>query len=393
MTSTFERPTAPTEGTTDMTPADDVVLSLRDVRKRYGDATVVDGISLDVRQGEFVTLLGPSGSGKTTTLNMIAGFVEESGGVIALDGKPIGDLPTHRRNIGVVFQHYALFPHLTAEQNIAFPLKRRRVAAAEQARRVQEALEMVKLGSFGKRYPRELSGGQQQRVALARALVFDPRLVLMDEPLGALDKKLREWLQGEIQRIHRASGITFIYVTHDQDEALALSDRVAVFNDGRIEQFGTPDELYEHPRSVFVAEFLGESNCFNGTAEPTGDGEWALRCDALTLRAPAPAVPLGDATRATVIVRPERMRLLRRAEEAPSGANVLPGTVEQIVYLGAARRVTVALPTGEPATVREPAGVAEPLQVGEPVELCWHARESTLLPHADVDLEAELQSM
>jgi putative spermidine/putrescine transport system ATP-binding protein len=371
---------------------DDVVLSLRDVHKRYGEATAVDGITLDVRQGEFVTLLGPSGSGKTTTLNIIAGFVDETAGVIALDGKPIGDLPTHRRNIGVVFQHYALFPHLTAEQNVAFPLERRKVRKAEQARRVREALEMVRLGDYGKRYPRELSGGQQQRVALARALVFDPRLLLMDEPLGALDKKLREWLQGEIQRVHRESGITFLYVTHDQDEALALSDRIAVFNEGRIEQFGTPAELYEHPKSVFVAEFLGESNLFPGTAAGNS-GDWMLRCGELALRVPRPAVPLGDSQRATLVVRPERMHIVRRGEAAPSGANALPGAVEQIVYLGAARRVTVALETGHSATVRETAGAAAPLQVGEPVELCWHAQDSTLLPHADVDLEAEFQAM
>ena len=239
-------------------------LKLRNLVKSYSGTTVVDGISLDVAPGEFVTLLGPSGSGKTTTLNMIAGFCSVTAGDIFMDGNPIARLKPHKRNIGVVFQHYALFPHMTVTENVAFPLKQRRLSKERVLTDVADALDLVKMRPFGDRYPGQLSGGQQQRVALARDLVFRPRLLLMDEPLGALDKNLREALQLEIKRIHREVGISFVYVTHDQEEALGLSDRIAIFNRGRIDQAGSATDLYERPESVFVADFIGESNKLGG---------------------------------------------------------------------------------------------------------------------------------
>ena len=239
-------------------------ITMRGLTKRYGPVTAVDAIDLDARPGEFLTLLGPSGSGKTTTLNMIAGFVDVTEGELRMDEREMTNLPPYKRNIGMVFQHYALFPHMTVEENIEYPLRQRSIAKAERHTMVAQALETVGLGDLGRRRPKELSGGQQQRVALARALVYSPRVLLMDEPLGALDKKLRDSLQLEIKRIHAELGTTFVYVTHDQDEALVLCDRIAVFNDGRIEQIGTPTELYEYPDSLFVAQFLGESSLFHG---------------------------------------------------------------------------------------------------------------------------------
>jgi putative spermidine/putrescine transport system ATP-binding protein len=235
-------------------------LELRDVSKSYAHVQAVDKVSLMVAPGEFVTLLGPSGSGKTTTLSMIAGLTRPSSGTILLDGQPLDPLPPYRRNVGVVFQNYALFPHMAVARNVAFPLEMRRVPGREIRRRVARVLEQVGLSEHGGRYPHQLSGGQQQRVALARAMVFEPRILLMDEPLGALDRKLREQMQIEIMRLHRELQVSIVYVTHDQDEALMMSDRIAVFNHGRIEQVGAPDLLYEQPATVFVAGFLGESN-------------------------------------------------------------------------------------------------------------------------------------
>src|SRR3984957_14760723 len=237
-----------------------VILSA--LEKNYGNVGAVRGVSLDIRSGEFLTLLGPSGSGKTTTLLMIAGFEVPTVGDIAIDGQSVVVLPPHKRNIGMVFQNYALFPHMTVAENIGFPLKQRGVDRATRARQVAESLDLVRLPGYQSRYPRQLSGGQQQRVALARAIVFRPRLLLMDEPLGALDKQLRESLQLEMRRLHADLSITFIYVTHDQEEALTMSDRVAVMNDGLIAQVGSPEDLYDRPCDRFVASFIGESNFF-----------------------------------------------------------------------------------------------------------------------------------
>ncbi len=344
-------------------------LRIRKLSKVYGGITAVDSIDLSASQGEFLSLLGPSGSGKTTTLNMIAGFISPSSGEILVDDQEISVLPPYRRDIGMVFQHYALFPHLTAAQNIAFPLERRRLPRRVVAERVSEALDMVKLGAFGHRYPRELSGGQQQRVAFARAVVFRPKLLLMDEPLGALDKKLREDLQGEIRRIHRELGITFVYVTHDQEEALALSDRIAIFNRGRIEQVGTSEELYEKPATEFVAGFIGEANSFSGKVVHDGGG-LALDTAAGMLRVDTDLPP---GSKATLVVRPERLGIRRAGE--PGRSNSVKVTVGEIVYLGSSRRFEIVFDDGRTGIVRESAGGGPAIATGERVEVTWRIED------------------
>jgi putative spermidine/putrescine transport system ATP-binding protein len=349
-------------------------LALRDVVKRYGDQAAVDRVSLDIRPGEFVTFLGPSGSGKTTTLNMIAGFTPLTEGEIRMDDREIGTLPPHKRDIGMVFQHYALFPHMTAAQNVGFPLKQRKIRGSDLDERVRRALEMVRLEDYGDRYPRQLSGGQQQRVALARAVVFQPRVLLMDEPLGALDKKLREWLQLEIKRIHSELGITFIYVTHDQEEALVLSDRIAVFRDGRIEQLGSAEELYERPRTLFVAEFIGESNVFRGRLARSGD-EVEVAGDGYRLQARA-AVDLPDGAPAAVVVRPERLRV---AEDGADG-NVLDATVRQVIYLGSSRRLELEFRDGARGHLREPSNVARSFGEGDAIRVAWAPGDGVVVP-------------
>jgi putative spermidine/putrescine transport system ATP-binding protein len=366
-------------------------LALRELVKRYHEETAVDHVSLDVEGGEFVTFLGPSGSGKTTTLNMIAGFTEPTAGHIRMDGRAIEELPTHKRHIGVVFQHYALFPHLTVEENVAYPLKRRKVPKEQRLRQVTDALGMVRLDDHGKRYPRQLSGGQQQRVALARALVFRPRVLLMDEPLGALDKKLREWLQFEIKRLHTELGITFIYVTHDQEEALVLSDRIAVFNEGRIEQIGSAEQLYEHPRSLFVAEFLGDSNVFRGIATSRGVA-WSVDGGGRRLPAPAPR-DLADGAPGALVVRPERMRLLAAGEDPAPDENSVEGTVERLVYLGSSWEVDVRLGDGTRIHVKQSAGAGQDVGPGDSACVAWRVEHSTLLSDQAIDLERELERM
>ena len=362
-------------------------ITLEHLTKRYADATAIDDVSLDIRPGEFMTLLGPSGSGKTTTLNAIAGFVTPTSGRLSMDGTEVGSavggVPPHRRDIGMVFQHYALFPHMTVEQNIAFPLRQRKVARDRRAELVAAALDTVRLGGFGRRYPHELSGGQQQRVAVARSIVYRPRVLLMDEPLGALDKKLRDWLQLEIKRIHAELGTTFVYVTHDQDEALVLSDRVAVFNGGRIEQVGTPDELYERPSTLFVARFVGDSTVLRGPATEAGPGGSTLGKCGRTLRAPGALSGAG-----ALVVRPERLSVHARGA-GPDGAdwNTLPAVVERAIYLGSSRKLELRLPDGEPALVRELAGRLADVRPGDQVTLAWRVADSVLLPD-DPDVEA-----
>jgi putative spermidine/putrescine transport system ATP-binding protein len=357
-------------------PPPGAALTLSGLVKRYEDSVAVAGVSLEIPAGEFVTLLGPSGSGKTTTLNMIAGFIDVDEGQIEMDGDAIDRVPAHKRNIGVVFQHYALFPHMTVADNVAFPLKRRRVPKADRARRIEEVLELVRMTDFADRYPRQLSGGQQQRVALARALVFNPRLLLMDEPLGALDKKLREWLQLEFKRIHQELGITFVYVTHDQEEALVLSDRIAVFNHGKIEQVGTATDLYERPETLFVAEFIGESNCFAGRYRR--DGNFGIvASEQLELRGPAVTDTANQD--AVLVVRPERVSIRREGVTPTASANVLQGTVKQVIYLGSARKTEVVLSDGRELVVREPAGVGESPESGQPVEAFWDPEHSVML--------------
>ena len=330
-------------------------IKLTEVTKRYGSAApAVDTISLTIEPGEFMTLLGPSGSGKTTTLNLIAGFETLTSGTIALNGTDVGRLPPHKRNLGMLFQNYALFPHLTVAQNVAYPLRERRVSKPEIARRVAEVLELVQLPGRDGAYPSELSGGQQQRVALARAIVFEPTALLLDEPLGALDRNLRAALQTEIRRIHREVGSTFVFVTHDQEEAMNLSDRIALFNAGHIEQVGSPEELYRAPDTLFTARFLGDSNVFDlgagdaggapGTAGPSVAWEgntWSV--DPATVTAHA-----GVAAHAAIVVRPEDVRIATSPAEVPSGANCIAATVRDLEYMGSYRTVMLELSPAGP---------------------------------------------
>jgi putative spermidine/putrescine transport system ATP-binding protein len=314
-------------------------IRLTGVTKDYGlAAPAVDGVSLTIEPGEFMTLLGPSGSGKTTTLNLIAGFETLTAGSIAFDGTDVSSLPPHKRNLGMLFQNYALFPHLTVAQNVAYPLRERKLAKPEIARKVAEVLELVQLTGRDGHHPAQLSGGQQQRVALARAIVFGPNALLLDEPLGALDRNLRGTLQAEIHRIHREVGTTFVFVTHDQEEAMNLSDRIALFNNGRIEQVGTPEDLYQRPETLFTATFLGDSNVFDASPAPDGtfaweDNIWAVDTSTVSARAAA-----GD--HVALVVRPEDVRL---AGPVPADANTVTATILDIEYMGAYRTAVLAL--------------------------------------------------
>ncbi|RWA73866.1 ABC transporter ATP-binding protein [Mesorhizobium sp.] len=348
-------------------------IDLETVSKAYGAFKALDGVSLRIEPGEFMTLLGPSGSGKTTTLNVIAGFTDVTNGKLLVGGNSVVGVPAHKRNIGVVFQHYALFPHMTVGRNVAYPLTLRGFDQAKRKARVAEALDMVKMGDFAHRYPSELSGGQQQRVALARAIVFDPPLLLMDEPLGALDKKLREWLQLEIKRIHRELGTTFVYVTHDQEEALVLSDRIAVFNRGRIEQVGTGRQLYDEPATLFVGRFIGDSTVLRGEARHDGTST-ALSIAGETVTAPRRIA--GEAN-PVMLLRPEKLAIRRPGSDA-AGANRLSGTIAEAIYLGSGSKYDVKLADGSVAIVRSPL-TGESFGLGEKVELCFDGADAKLL--------------
>lgn len=314
-----------------------------------GRTRVIDNLDLSIRRGEFLTLLGPSGSGKTTTLMMLAGFETPTDGDIQLGGRSIKNLPPHRRGIGVVFQNYALFPHMTVAENVAFPLTVRRVGRTEITLRVERALAMVKLSGLGRRLPSQLSGGQQQRVALARALVFEPELVLMDEPLGALDKKLREHMQIEIKHLHERLGVTVVYVTHDQGEALTMSDRVAVFNEGRIEQIDVPAALYELPRSSFVAQFVGETNLLHGRVVSVDGERCQVRLQDGTVVAARPVRVEGPGSRTTLSLRPERIHL---SADGVGQENCLPGLIRETIYHGDHLRVRVTVAGAEDFMVK-----------------------------------------
>jgi spermidine/putrescine transport system ATP-binding protein len=304
-------------------------IQLQELVKQFGDVVAVDGIDIDMPPGEFFTLLGPSGCGKTTTLRMIAGFERPTSGKILLDGVDVAQTPPHRRNVNTVFQSYALFPHLDVAGNVAFGLKYQRCTKEESRKRVGEALDLVQLGGFERRKPTQLSGGQQQRVALARALVLRPRVLLLDEPLGALDARLRKNLQVELKALQGELGITFVFVTHDQEEALTMSDRVAVMNGGRVEQAGSPRQVYEEPQTVFVADFLGVSNLLSAEAVAGRPGECTLRVGERMLRAgQGDTGARGDVK---AMIRPERIAVEPHSAE---GDNRLPGLVERAVFLG-----------------------------------------------------------
>jgi spermidine/putrescine ABC transporter ATP-binding subunit len=344
---------------------------LEAVSKRYGAETVVREISLAIPQGEFFTLLGPSGSGKTTTLSMIAGFTLPDAGSIHIDGRDATRLAPRDRGLGMVFQNYAIFPHLDVFGNVAFPLNVRKVPKDEVARRVAAALEMVKLTGFEKRFARQLSGGQQQRVALARAIVGQPRVVLMDEPLGALDKNLRYHMQVEIKEISRRLGMTVVYVTHDQEEALTMSDRIAIMNGGRIAQMGAPREVYERPNSAFVARFLGEANLIHARRE-----QGHLRGVGGAVFDVAGGPP--GLSEGLVFMRPEKLRILEAPE--PAAANRLTGNVRHTAFLGNVVRYEVSLADGQ--TVLCDATNAPGMQLrqpGETVHLGWHSDDALLM--------------
>jgi spermidine/putrescine ABC transporter ATP-binding subunit len=343
--------------------------------KQYDSVTAVDNISLEIRQGEFITLLGPSGSGKTTTLMMIAGFVFPTSGDIHVGGASIISRPVHKRNIGIVFQHYSLFPHMTVFENVAFPLKMRKLSTAAVRQKVEGILKLVELAEMTHRYPRQLSGGQQQRVALARALVFNPPILLMDEPLGALDKKLRESMQLEIMRIQKKLRITTVYVTHDQSEALTMSDRIAVMDRGRILQLGEPEELYENPANRFVADFIGKSNFIAGNVSKLDeDGYLLISNGGVEFTVPA-SFDLQIGAEATFAIRPEKLIFFEDyfdPGQRPAGWNIVAGMVESFIYLGDLRHYEIKLPSGDDFLVQIPSrpGV-ESWKSGRKVEVCW----------------------
>jgi putative spermidine/putrescine transport system ATP-binding protein len=323
-------------------------VQLSNLIKSYGEFRAVDGVSLDVERGEFLTFLGSSGSGKTTTLNMIAGFDDPTSGSILLNGVPVEGLPPQTRNIGMVFQRYTLFPHMTVEQNVAFPLSVRGVSKPEMAARVRKVLELVQLERFAGRKPNQLSGGQQQRVALARALVYEPQILLMDEPLGALDKKLREEIQLEIRNLHHRLGVTILYVTHDQEEALRMSDRIAVFEHGKIAQVGSGEDLYHRPATEFVAGFIGNSNFLEGEVVDRQGGEIGVRLDGgQHLRLPAATA----GHRVRIMIRPEQLELVSAASPAESVA--IPVTVVERIFLGDVMTYQVATADRQTLTVRQ----------------------------------------
>ena len=351
-------------------------IRLESLVKSFGDVNAVDGIDLDMPPGEFFTMVGPSGCGKTTTLRMIAGFERPTSGRIVLDGEDVAQTPPHRRNVNTVFQSYALFPHLNVADNVAFGLKYKKVSKTERATMVGEALALVQLTGFEKRKPGQLSGGQQQRVALARALVLRPRVLLLDEPLGALDARLRKDLQVELKALQESLGITFVFVTHDQEEALTMSDRVAVMNDGRVEQSGPPQEMYEEPATLFVADFLGVSNLDGAQAAGRDGAASVLKVGDISLRASQGALDARGAVKA--MIRPERVRI---EAHGTAGENRLPGLVEHLVFLGSFREVRVRLLGGALVTAVQANDGAESAHAqGSPVSVYLPAESLRVLP-------------
>ena len=356
----------------------DSFVKFEKVDKSYdGEILVVKDLNVDVPQGEFLTLLGPSGSGKTTTLMMLAGFETPTSGEIYLEGEPISSIPPYKRGIGMVFQNYALFPHMTVSENLSFPLEVRKLSKSDIEEKVKKALSMVELDAFGSRMPMQLSGGQQQRVALARALVFEPRLVLMDEPLGALDKKLREQMQYEIKHIHGRIGITVVYVTHDQNEALTMSNRIAVFNDGKIQQISTPDVLYEKPDSAFVAQFIGENNQIKGKVKSINGTNCVIETengeDIVSLKVNVSSV--GEDS--TVSLRPERVAINATEGEFE---NKFEAQVKELIYLGDHIRTRVEVCGNDQFIVKVPNSYkGSNLEEGTKVKLSWNASDSRAL--------------
>ena len=358
-------------------------LQIQRLRKTYDDVVAIDNVSLDVRKGEFMTFLGPSGSGKSTTLYIVAGFQEPTEGRVLLDGKPLLSVAPNKRNIGMVFQRYTLFPHLTVGENVAFPLRVRRRPEAEVKAKVEEMLALVHLAECRDRMPAQLSGGQQQRVAIARALAYDPPVLLMDEPLSALDKKLREEIQLELRRIHQETGVTILYVTHDQEEALRLSDRIAVFNQGAIEQVGTGEELYANPASRFVASFIGNSNFLPVKVTANREsGMSGVFPNGHAVAAAGHGAALAAGEDGALMIRPEQMRI--RALQNAHGEGGLAVTVRDITYLGDAMHYAVATPWQQEISIRMPAAHRHDsgLSIGTQAFVEWDARDVRLFAGA-----------
>ena len=364
-------------------PSEKPLVRFVDIQKSYdGEALVVKNLNLDVATGEFLTMLGPSGSGKTTCLMMLAGFEPATYGEIFLKDNPINKVPPHKRGIGMVFQNYALFPHMTVAENLAFPLEVRHMDKSERETRVKRALDMVQLGAFGDRRPAQLSGGQQQRVAVARSLVFDPDLVLMDEPLGALDKNLREQMQYEIKHIHENLGLTVVYVTHDQSEALTMSNRIAVFDDGIIQQCAPPEVLYEEPDNAFVANFIGENNRFVGNVVEDNGDTVKVKIDESDGTVTAKKVNVGGVgERSTLSLRPERVTV---APEAGSMPNIFTGHAEELIYLGDHIRTRFTVLGHDDFIVKIPNSAAHAhLKKGDDVNIGWNAEDCRALDPSD----------
>ncbi|WP_342076107.1 ABC transporter ATP-binding protein [Yoonia sp. SS1-5] len=354
-----------------MLDTQDAFVAFDRVQKSYdGETLVVKDLNLSMPKGEFLTMLGPSGSGKTTCLMMLAGFETATHGDILLDGVSINNIPPHKRGIGMVFQNYALFPHMSVAENLAFPLEVRKMGKSERDEKVKRALDMVQMGDFAGRRPAQLSGGQQQRIALARALVFEPELVLMDEPLGALDKQLRETLQFEITNLAHELGITTVYVTHDQTEALTMSDRVAVFDDGRIQQLAAPDELYEKPENSFVAQFIGENNTLDGVVEEIKGNTCIVKLDSGDIIDAVPVNVTAVGERTKVSIRPERVEFDR--ERLHADAHTLQAEVLEFIYMGDIFRTRLRVAGTDDFVIKtRNAPDQKRLQPGEAIEIGW----------------------
>jgi putative spermidine/putrescine transport system ATP-binding protein len=380
MTSGRTSPNSDVSGATERPKSSGAAVVLEKVRKSFGPVTAVDDVSFAIEPGEFITLLGPSGSGKTTTLMMIAGFDHPTEGEIYIDGTPIVGVPPYRRGIGMVFQNYALFPHLTVAENVGFALKQRGVGKPEIVGRVAETLDIVRLRGYEARYPRQLSGGQQQRVALARAIIFHPRVLLMDEPLSALDKQLREELQLEMKRLHQQLGITFIYVTHDQREALIMSDRIAVMNQGRIEQAGSPSDLYDRPATRFVAGFIGESNFLEGEVAGLQGRDVAARVAGATVVAVS-RQPQAVGARVVLAIRPEKIGFRDLSTPAPQARlNTIEAVVREVTFVGEMHRYVLELAPGVTLVAKQQHRFQMKARVpGERLMVEWHVEESLVV--------------
>ena len=353
------------------------LVSLRGLNKHYGDFTAVDNLDLEIQDGEFLTFLGSSGSGKSTTLSMLAGFETPSSGEILVEGQSLVNVPPHKRDIGMVFQRYSLFPHLNVRDNIAFPLAIRKLGSAEINKRVDAMLKLVQLEKFAHRKPSQMSGGQQQRVAIARALVYEPRILLMDEPLGALDKKLREDLQDELRQLHRRLGITIVYVTHDQEEAMRLSQRIAIFSHGKIVGLGSGSDLYQNPPNAFVASFLGNSNFLRIKASSNGAGSFEGQPVAIRLTA-----GLAAGQEALIMVRPEKALALTTAQAAaqplPPGWNEVAAKVAEVLFLGESQTCHVVTAGGTEMTVKALSAAGMPMQPGDTVNVRWAVADACI---------------